>query len=71
MDFNKIRSTCRPIRILVGLALIGYGLFSTSPLFNETIQTWTWSWFYLGIIPLVAGINNFCPLCSITKKCDI
>jgi hypothetical protein len=71
MDFNKIRSTCRPIRIVLGLALVGYGLFSTSPLFNEVAEGWTWSWFYLGMIPLVAGITNFCPLCIITKKCDI
>ncbi|WP_309500189.1 DUF2892 domain-containing protein [Sulfurovum sp.] len=71
MNINKIRSVCRPIRIVVGLGLIAYGLFSTSPLFNETIETWSWSWFYLGVIPLVAGLSNFCPLCIITKKCDI
>jgi hypothetical protein len=28
-------------------------------------------WFYLGVIPLIAGIANFCPLCIITKKCDL
>jgi len=71
MNVEKIRSTCRPIRIIIGLALIGYGLYSTSPLFNETITTWSWSWFYLGAIPLVAGLVNFCPLCLITKKCDL
>jgi hypothetical protein len=27
-------------------------------------------WF-LGVIPLVAGLVNFCPLCIITKKCDL
>jgi len=28
-------------------------------------------WFYLGIIPLIAGSVDFCPLCIITKKCDL
>jgi hypothetical protein len=26
-------------------------------------------WFYLGIIPLIAGIVDFCPTCMISKKC--
>ena len=59
MDVNKIRKICRPIRILLGLSLIGYGVYSGN------------MWFYLGVIPLVAGLANFCPLCIITKKCDI
>jgi len=71
VNVNKIRKVCRPIRIILGLVLISYGLYSTSPLFNETITAWSWSWFYLGVIPLVAGLANFCPLCIITKKCDL
>ncbi|SFV62745.1 hypothetical protein MNB_SV-10-184 [hydrothermal vent metagenome] len=59
MDVNKIRKICRPIRIVLGLALIGAGVVTGI------------KWFYLGIIPLVAGLANFCPLCIITKKCDI
>lgn len=59
MDVNKFRKTCRPIRIVVGLALIVYGVYSGNP------------WFYLGIIPLIAGLANFCPACLITKKCDV
>jgi len=59
MDVNKIRKVCQPIRIVVGLSLIGYALYSGN------------SWFYLGVIPLIAGIANFCPLCIITKKCDV
>jgi hypothetical protein len=59
MDVNKIRKACRPIRIVVGLGLIGYGVYSGN------------SWFYLGVIPLIAGLSNFCPLCIITKKCDV
>jgi len=59
MDVNKIRAACRPIRIVVGLSLIGVGVYTGI------------NWFYLGVIPLIAGLSNFCPLCIITKKCDI
>jgi len=59
MDYNKIRKNCRVIRIVVGLALIVTGVVTGN------------AWFYLGVIPLIAGIVNFCPLCIITKKCDI
>jgi len=59
MDFNKIRKVCRVVRIIVGLALIVTGI------------TTGIKWFYLGIIPLVAGIANFCPLCIFSKKCDL
>ena len=58
MDINKIRKVCRPIRIVVGLTLVGAGVYTGN------------QWFYLGIIPLIAGLANFCPLCIITKKCD-
>ncbi|MDQ7085728.1 MAG: DUF2892 domain-containing protein [Sulfurovum sp.] len=59
MDFNKIKAVCRPIRVIAGLALIGYAIYSGN------------AWFYLGVIPLIAGLANFCPLCIITKKCDL
>ncbi len=59
MDFNKIRKFCRVFRIILGVALIITG-FVTGII-----------WFYLGVIPLIAGIANFCPLCIITKKCDL
>ena len=59
MDFNKIRSFCRAFRIFIGLALITTGVITGI------------YWFYLGAIPLVAGLVNFCPLCIISKKCDI
>jgi len=59
MDFNKIRKVCRPIRIVIGLGLIGVGIATGN------------KWFFLGVIPLVAGLANFCPLCIITKKCDL
>ena len=59
MNVPKIRRFCRPFRILLGLSLIGYGAYSGNP------------WFYLGVIPLVAGIMNFCPLCKVTGQCEI
>ncbi len=59
MDFNKMRKVCRPIRIVVGLGLIGYALYSGN------------NWFFLGVIPLIAGIANFCPACIISKQCDV
>jgi len=59
MDVNKIRKFCRTFRIVLGSALIAYGVYSGN------------AWFYLGAIPLIAGLSNFCPLCLITKKCDV
>jgi len=59
MDVNKIRKFCRVFRTIVGLALIATGIITGN------------AWFYLGIIPLVAGLTNFCPLCMITKQCDL
>lgn len=59
MDAKKIRSICRPLRIVLGAALIGYGVMSGN------------QWFYLGALPLVMGLINFCPLCKITGQCSI
>jgi len=59
MDFNKIRKVCRVVRIVVGLALIVAGVITGI------------NWFYLGLLPLIAGIANFCPLCIFSKKCDL
>jgi len=55
----KVRKFCRVFRILLGLVLIVTGVITGN------------AWFYLGVLPLVAGIANFCPLCIITKKCSI
>ncbi|MFK5882059.1 MAG: DUF2892 domain-containing protein [Sulfurospirillum sp.] len=57
--YDKIRKFCRVFRIFLGVILIGVGFYLSNP------------WFYLGIIPLIAGITNFCPLCIISKKCTI
>ena len=56
---EKIRKFCRVFRIIMGIALIVAGVVTGIV------------WFYLGIIPLIAGITNFCPLCIITGKCDL
>jgi len=57
--FDKIRAFCRPFRIVIGLVLIAIGFFISNP------------WFYLGVIPLIAGLVDFCPTCLITKKCTV
>ena len=57
--FDKIRNFCRSFRIMLGIILIIIGFIFEN------------SWFYLGIIPLIAGLVNFCPTCMISKKCSI
>ncbi len=57
--FEKMRKVCRPFRIVIGLILIGVGFFTGN------------AWFYLGVIPLLAGLTNFCPACILSKKCDL
>jgi hypothetical protein len=64
MDFNKIRSFCRVFRIAIGLALIVTGLIQLGAMDVAP-------WFFLGFLPLLAGLFNFCPLCIISKKCNI
>ncbi len=57
--FDKIKKACRPVRITVGTSLIAAGAVTGI------------AWFYLGLLPLAAGLANFCPLCLATKKCTI
>ena len=64
MDLNKVRSFCRVFRIILGLALIGVGVIQAGTSGGSAL------WF-LGVIPLIAGLVNFCPLCIFTKKCDL
>jgi len=64
MDLNKVRSFCRVFRILLGLVLILVGVIQAGTADGSAL------WF-LGAVPLIAGLVNFCPLCLITKKCDI
>lgn len=59
MNFNKISSLGRVFRTALGAGLVGYAMGSGN------------SWFYLGIIPLLVGVFDICPLCMFTKTCDI
>lgn len=59
MNFNKIRMVCKPVRIGVGVALIATGIITGN------------AWFFLGIAPLIAGLVDFCPLCTVSGKCDV
>jgi len=51
-------STNRIVRVVVGLALIGYGVYSSN------------AWFYLGVLPLLTGVINWCPLEMKMGTCD-
>lgn len=57
--YDKFKKFCRPFRIIIGLILISIAVITSNP------------WFYVGILPLLVGVTNFCPLCVITKKCSI
>jgi len=48
-------STSRILRIVIGLALIGYAVYSQN------------NWFYLGAIPLFMGIFDICPKKILSK----
>jgi len=47
----------RIMRIIVGLGLIAYGIYSGN------------AWFYLGIVPLLTGIINWCPMQIMMGDC--
>lgn len=57
--FDKIKRFCRPLRMVLGMGLVTAGM-ATGIVY-----------FYIGFIPLIAGLANFCPLCIVTKKCTI
>jgi len=48
----------RIIRVIIGLGLIGYGVYSAN------------AWFYLGVLPLVTAFINWCPFESKVGGCD-
>ncbi len=63
MNLNKVRSFCSVFRVILGISLIVAGIV--------LLDSWEYAyWLFLGIIPLIAGLTKFCPLCIITKKCD-
>lgn len=55
--YDKFRNFCWKFRIVIGVVLIAIAIFTGN------------MWFYLGVIPLIAGLTKFCPTCMITKKC--
>ncbi|MGP1560469.1 MAG: YgaP family membrane protein [Helicobacteraceae bacterium] len=55
--YDKVKKFCRQFRIFLGLVLILVGVITGI------------YWFYLGIIPLLVGVFDFCPICFFTKKC--
>jgi len=57
--YEKMRMFCKPFRIVLGLVLIAVGFYTGN------------AWFYLGVIPLVVGLTKFCPVCIISKQCDL
>jgi len=59
MNIEKIRKICKPIKIVGGACAVGYALYSGNAIF------------YLGAIPLIAGLTNFCPPCLLSKNCKI
>jgi hypothetical protein len=63
--FDKIKLFCSKFRIALGsvVLVLGFVFAGEGQMYNL--------WFLLGIIPLIAGIVKFCPLCIITKKCTI
>jgi hypothetical protein len=62
--FDKLQNISRTSRIIIGIVTITIGY-----LLND--DAFSWSWWYLGIIPLFIGLTNLCPLCSLTNKCSI
>ena len=62
--YDKIRNFCRSFRIILGLSVLVIGFLLGDGSLNL-------GWWYLGFLPLVAGLANFCPLCLITKKCTV
>ncbi|MEA2049603.1 MAG: DUF2892 domain-containing protein [Campylobacterota bacterium] len=63
--FDKIKKFCGTFRIILGVVVLALGFYFTA---EEQFYN---IWFGLGVIPLIAGLTNFCPLCLITKKCTI
>ena len=47
----------RILRVALGLAIIAYGFYSGN------------SWFYLGVMPLLLGLVNCCPINKLIGGC--
>ena len=62
--YDKIRDFCRGFRIILGLLVLLIGFL----LGDGGLDL---GWWYLGLLPLIAGLSDFCPICIFTKKCSI
>ena len=60
--FDKIRSFCKSFRIALGVIVLAIGFLLGDGGLNL-------GWWYLGLLPLIAGLVDFCPTCIISKKC--
>lgn len=60
--YDKIRSFCRKFRIIIGVVILTIGFLLGDGSLNL-------GWWWLGLLPLIAGIVDFCPTCIISKKC--
>lgn len=60
--FDKIRAFCRSFRIALGVIILTIGFLLGDGSLNL-------GWWYLGLLPLIAGLVDFCPTCIISKKC--
>lgn len=58
---KNVGSIDKSLRLLLGVSLIGYGLY-----FNNWLG-------FIGIIPLLTGLINWCPLYSLIgiKTCSV
>jgi CHASE2 domain-containing sensor protein len=60
--YDKIRSFCRKFRIMLGVIVLAIGFLLGDGSLNL-------GWWWLGLLPLIAGLIDFCPTCIISKKC--
>ena len=61
--YDKIRDFCRSFRIILGIVVLLIGFLLGDGGLNL-------GWWYLGLLPLIAGLSDFCPICITTKKCS-
>ncbi|MBD3840927.1 MAG: DUF2892 domain-containing protein [Campylobacterales bacterium] len=60
--YEKMRNFCRPFRIVIGISALLIGFLLGDGSLNL-------GWWYLGLLPLIAGLVDFCPACIISKQC--
>jgi len=58
MNMKRFRLVMRLLKIIGGLTAISYAIYAGTDKF------------FLGVIPFVAGVLNFSPICFVTNKCE-